>query len=528
MLGRLWRCPAALIFIFFVCFYGFFNAGHTGSPDEEQLILQTHALLHGHFTVQIPADAHGVVSARKLPDGKLVPTRGLGQSIVAAPFYLVGRIASIPVHGPQRDAVVRFFLLFTNSFVTAGIAVVLYALCRELGASVRGSTIVALGYGIGTLAWPHAENFFTEPLSTLFVTTAFTLVIAGTRRSRLDLVVAAGLVAGAAPFSRVNDLIFLPIFGVALCCIVWARERARRDLARLVRMPLAFGAGAAAALAVWMITNQLRYGSPTDLGYSTKNLNAPVLVGLKGYIVSPSRSLILHAPLILVALVALPIAFRRRPAVAATALVATFANMYVFAHSKDWWGGQAWGPRFLDITLPLVVALAAFVVDRVPWRRCLLALVVVGCAINFLGVAIFYNAYYDYANNKLTQQGNKPHAYVAKTRDDWYWAPIAGHARLLESVAKNTWRRIDGEDKSITPLPSAIRVQYFWWDSPIQLNVWWAWWLPMGAPGGFLVLAPLLLAGAIVAALQLRKRTRPVAPDPTEPDDSDALVPAPA
>jgi hypothetical protein len=510
-----WReslgAPAALIFILLVCFYGFCNPGHVGSPDEEQLILQTQSLMHGRFTIEIPKDAVGVVSARRLADGRLVPIRGLGQSIVAAPLYAVGRIASAPVNGAQRAAVFRFFLLFTNAFVTAATAAVLYALCRELCASVRGSTLVALAYGLGTLAWPHATVFFTEPLSALLVTASFTLMLVGARRRRLDLILLAGVVGGAAPFSRATNAMFVPIFALALWLDVSLREKP--SLSRSLRMPIAFCIGAASTLGVWLLTNALRYGSPLDFGYPAGQFTSPVLVGLKGYVVSPSRSLFLHAPIVLLALAALPVAFRRRAAVPAAVLVAVIANMVLFALSRDPWGGNGWGPRFLDITLPILVALAAYVIDRVPWRRAAVGLMIVGVAINSLGIAIFANAYYTYADGKLTKSGHPPHAYIVKTRDDWSWAPIVGHARLLGDALRATGRRIDGHDPSIWKFPAATNTRVTWYASQLQLNVWWAWWLPEGAPPIFLFLAPVLLAYTVAAAILLVRRTRKVSPE---------------
>ena len=68
-----------------------------------------------------------------------------------------------------RDFFTRFVYATLNAFTTAGAAVLVYALARRFEYSTTVSALAALGFGLGTMAWPYARLDFSEPAATLFV-----------------------------------------------------------------------------------------------------------------------------------------------------------------------------------------------------------------------------------------------------------------------------------------------------------------------------------------------------------------------
>jgi hypothetical protein len=173
------------LFLLLALLYLLTLGGHLYSPDEEILFRTTEALttrgclaiepLAG-FATRPPAVARG--------DGREFAQYGIGQPILAIPFYrlgvLIGHLAPdktwldlqerMFVYEPPLSAAgmtARMGLSFFNLLVTALSGVALFLLARRLCGAAKPAWIAALCWGAGSMAWPHARTFFTEPLAGL-------------------------------------------------------------------------------------------------------------------------------------------------------------------------------------------------------------------------------------------------------------------------------------------------------------------------------------------------------------------------
>lgn len=196
--GR-WRLKAVLtlggLFVACVLVYGVTNYGGTRSPDSEVVYLtaQTIARLEGvDAQTGLPLwPGFGVAPGR---DGKMYSVFGPVQSLVAAPLvYVASRIDRagwyrsapfpIPISHYQGHSLAgllhsgvqpgdlephaeRFLVSFLNTFVTSVSVVAFAVLLFRLGVTLAGAVLTALLYAFGSLAWPYAETFFSEPLAT--------------------------------------------------------------------------------------------------------------------------------------------------------------------------------------------------------------------------------------------------------------------------------------------------------------------------------------------------------------------------
>ena len=97
-------------------------------------------------------------------DGLLYSRKGIGVPLAMLPLTWLGLV--IPWFG-----LVSVSLLF-NAIVTALTAVVLSAYLQLLGFSQRTGLIVALTFGLSTLAWPYAKSLFSDPFSGLLLLAA--------------------------------------------------------------------------------------------------------------------------------------------------------------------------------------------------------------------------------------------------------------------------------------------------------------------------------------------------------------------
>ncbi|RPJ55735.1 MAG: hypothetical protein EHM12_11635, partial [Dehalococcoidia bacterium] len=118
-------------------------------------------------------------------DGLLYSRKGVGLPLGLLPLTWLGLV--MPWCGP-----VGVSLLF-NAFVTTLMAVLLLAYLRQLGFSQRAGLMVALTFGLTTLAWPYAKLLFGEPLTALTLLAAFACLLAYRDERRNANLLMAGL-----------------------------------------------------------------------------------------------------------------------------------------------------------------------------------------------------------------------------------------------------------------------------------------------------------------------------------------------
>jgi hypothetical protein len=160
--------------------------------------------------------------------------------------------------------------------------------------------------------------------------------------------------------------------------------------------------------------------------------------GLYGLLLSPGRGLLLYVPLVVLALAAVPWAWRRSPVVTGLCLALLFVRVVFFAKWWAWQGGWAWGPRFLVPAMPCLAPLVFEIVRRLSlsWRRLPLAaaataIVALSIAVQVLGASVRYDT--DTANLTMTAvwRSNVDSAPQDGVMFDWQYFPILEHLREL-------------------------------------------------------------------------------------------------
>ena len=363
------------------------GAGFVFDPDGRMVYAMTRSLVeYGNFAVEQQEPAV------RSPDDILVRGRdGLryapynpGQALAAIPFYLVGK-ALAPLAPRFGEYTAADFVVSTfNSFVTAATVWLLVRLALELGYPMRAALITGAAYGFGSMAWLYSRTFQTEPLTALWLLLAVLLLVRSRRASTVwPWVLGAGLAAGAALFTRVNAVVFVP--GLLLYTAVvhracgW-RTDGFRQVAGLLAV-FAGGAGLFVGATLWY--NAVRFGNPLETGYTAHHpellssfLSSPDTAaspvapvpsprpsrpfdrlpdGLYGMLLSPGKSVFLFAPVLFASLAGVR-GFARRHAVEAALIGLTSASvllLHAVLPLEYWFGGVAWGPRYLLLALPL-------------------------------------------------------------------------------------------------------------------------------------------------------------------------------
>jgi hypothetical protein len=345
-----------------VCLYVAVMSGHFLSIDGFVMWRQALALVYHSSWSFVPPIWWG---------GYLTTSgRGIGASLE----YFPGLIAfpwlsgHVPVAtGPQYD----FRLLYADLLyvvagapiwvlITVATAYLVALTTRALGAE-RPAALWALAfYGLGSPALAASRGDWPQPLVALCWIGGFYASLryleTGGRRW---LWITAVAICYAVLTRPLEGSLLLP--GVLV--LVAARTRK-------AWWPLAvIGSGWVAAVAITLLLNWLRFGSPTSSGYGSLQLQwtTPIWVGLPGGLISPGRGIVWEFPAIALAVVGTTYLWRHSKRVEALALAGLPTVLLIEASTYvDWIGGWDWGFRFLQPALPFLAVLAGAGVPRLP------------------------------------------------------------------------------------------------------------------------------------------------------------------
>jgi hypothetical protein len=381
------RRAVTLLILFLFLVYLLLSSLRIGSGDGEVIYQVTRSFSEGRGFVIPPPDPDAVVVdgfGEPIPpdelhgggpygawgsDGRYYAQYGVGQSLLAVPFYLLGRGVYRLTGWGTEGFVTRAAAMLLNPLALSLLGGALYCLARRLGYERRAAVSVALVVCLATPLLVYSKTFFSEPLVALALSIAVLAALVGSEGTPGGWV-NCGAALGVAVLIKPVTLVVAPAFFVFAAL---RREGRWRALA-LVACPLAL------ALAGVGSYNLARFGSPFDTGYRTAAWNVPVWVGLPGLLLSPGKGLLWYCPPLVLGLMGFVPLARRRPRVAV--LLGCVSGLYLLVHSiyNHWHGGGAWGPRLILPVVPLLILSAAEWFQRPPRRvlgRLALALLVV-------------------------------------------------------------------------------------------------------------------------------------------------------
>lgn len=417
------------------------GGGHLYSPDTWAVYSVSHSLAtRGSLLVRdndpYPLYQMGirpVTLVENVPAG--YSKWPLLQSLAAVPAYLLARaVGSEPDHESATIANEKrgrpLVLLLVGPAWAAGAAAAVVWLLRGAGYGTGAALTVVLLMAFCTPWWPYAKTLFNAiPAGCLLVVSlgAAARSSPGTWRWPLAAGVAAGL-AGAARYE-------LLLLVAPLVLVVAARCRPAQPtaLARWSLLPAAAFAGAWAAtgtVAV-LLPNLVTRGTLLDFGYGGQQTlaawsNDPH-VGIYGILMSPGFGLLVYAPVLALAGLALVWMWEDAPELAAAIAAIAIGLVVLYGSFHTWQAGLTWGPRYLVTTVPLLcLPLAAYVQRNAHNAMAMGVLGGLG-AYGFLvnGLAVLFD--FNRGWHNLWSLGASPWHIV------WtpHFSPIGAHVRLL-------------------------------------------------------------------------------------------------
>lgn len=413
--------------------------GHPLSIDEISLFDSMRSLAqHGTFerVTEFYRDPDSIL-ARGTPF--LIPLYEPLQVVTGSLLYR----AALPFEGVGQFHTV--YLL--NVFVTALTGLSLYIIALRLGYPVRTAWLGALIFGVATLALPYSRWLFREPLMALCGLWAFAAAVevrrALTDQRRLMVALVVLVVSTLAMIlTKQVGILFVP--GLFLC-LMPPLHAFRRYLPILAILAGVIGLFLVVVAFINPDFGDGRYNLARWLDPANLGLNF-IVESLLGYQFSPSRSIWLYSPVLVLGFVGMITLLKRdetRWLVVGVfvSLVITSAAYGALRQGAYWSGGWNWGPRYMLPLVPLWMLLVLPIIDSV-WKRRLWAkialgmLVVISVGMQLLGMAIPYTDFY----NRYYRDAPAETGWLAQ---NWAWEPniISDHvSRFSLTDFDSAWR----------------------------------------------------------------------------------------
>lgn len=407
------RLPAWAVFVAFACLCAL-TLGRGFYSSDGEVMFQTTAALVERGTLALPPDPGlpQIVAGR---DGRYYSKYDPGLPLLAVPFFVAGdRLAAI--NHAHRTTVAAISVLLLSALAAAGALTALAALAGRLAPGrVARSLLVVASAGLATPLWWYGRVLFPEAVLACALTLAVWLVARG-GESRRGLL-CAGAALGAGMLVRAS----LAIYALPLA---WLVSRANSGGLRSFRQWLWLLAGAAPFAVALLAHNALRFGAALATGYAGEAFSTPPWTGIGGLLLSPGKGVWLYAPPLLLSAALWPRFRRAYPALGEFLALAWAVALLFYGTWWAWDGGWGWGPRLLVPLLPLsCLPLLALPARRGWWAAALCALML-GAAVNVLGILSDPVAHYADA---ATRCADPAHCVAWTVRE----APLVGAVRLL-------------------------------------------------------------------------------------------------
>jgi len=307
--------------------------------------------------------------------------------VLAAPLYKIAEAA-----GAEP---IEFVPLHLNSVIIAVFGAVMFAIGRELFGSGRIGFVMALLFGLTTFMWPYVSSMFARPLAIMFLFLGLYLVLYGKRRGGVLFPVLAVASIGMSCVAHPNLLTLAPA-AVAFCLLHLRKNR--RQIAALILVSVIM-------VGFMAFVNHYRFGAADAFGWAERPIQAQLakvtderfyLDGLFDLLASPSDSVLLYVPIIVLHPLGLYYTYRKNRGLA---LLLAYLTGATYVATADVLAGNTlgngWGPhRYLLPIIPGIVVSAGAVIAR--FSRSLraavpvVALACVGFYVNLHGALVFF------------------------------------------------------------------------------------------------------------------------------------------
>lgn len=418
---------------------------------------------------------------------------GLGMSVLAIPFYVLGKVLSVLL-GIEASMATQFTVSMMNAILTAFSCAMIYRFALDR-LNFRSSTglFLAAGFGLSTIAWYYSEDFMSEPATTLFLLSAVYFATNTDKETKNRSLLLAGVFLACAVSCRLATLIVIPGF-IFYHWMLWKDEQKAAEIGSdIFRAALPV----VVVLIIIMAYNYVRFEDVFESGYEKGGFGGRFLVGFYGILFSPGKSIFLYNPLTIFGCLAFTrfLTEHKKIALFFGWLILSHLLMFSFWHS--WPGGMGWGPRLMLVVIPYLILPVGFLWEAFTKeiKITLIAALVIGIAIQIPSITVNIARYYYEMSQQFGSEGNDKLHFSLKQ------SPLIGQLKQVAVVYENM-----NDDLQIAQMVSLAKKKEKFLGADIKVvlenglavnvpNFWWYYMRLFGYPFYFWLLPPILLAG---------------------------------
>lgn len=394
------------IFGIFVALYWATFGGHTYSPDEEMLYYVTEGIVErGSFEIPPRTETSSVSTGARGADGRNYAITGILQSLLAIPFYLIGRVVATVFAPAFQTYWTRFFVCLLNGVVGGATVSIMYLTGRKFRYQPLTAMFLSFSFGLATFFNVYSRTFFSEPLVTFWLLLAIYASLSYRFSSTMRWGVLLGLALGLSIATKPQSIIAWPAFVIYLLAVSFKDHIKKARLIWLGKTVLFGITGAFAPIMLVLIYNYIRFRNPLETGYTAilppSYFQGAGLEAVYGFLFSPGKSFFLYAPPTILGLMGTKILFKRYPLETLLLWILNIIHLIFYSFFfVVWFGGGCWGPRYLTYIVPsMLLPAGAYLESEEKTRNfrklVFILLFIIGFLVQFGAILTNFNTYYN-------------------------------------------------------------------------------------------------------------------------------------
>jgi hypothetical protein len=383
----------ALLFVSYAYFYQAGGWNENTRFDLVRAIVDDHSLSIDRY--------HENTGDKARVGGHYYSDKAPGLSFAAVPVYSLFRLFR-GLFATEHGFIVAasyFVTVFTIGVAGAALGTLIYGASRKLGATAEGAVLAAVGYGLGTTAFPFSTMFFGHQLAAFMLFSAFYVALSRDasstpRRSAVVVLLAATAVLVEFPTAPAAFLIVLYDTRGRLSRRSWVALAAAIVPVSLLGLYLAHAFGSPARVGYDALSDPASRAEMHSHGVF--GVTYPKIGVLVELLLGRYRGLLPYSPVLFLAIpgflgallrptddVSAPDDANSRTTTALDERArhgivlcgAVVAYFLLFISSYEWWqGGSSFGSRHLAPMLPFLMLPVALAATRRPGVALALAL----------------------------------------------------------------------------------------------------------------------------------------------------------
>lgn len=315
---------------------------------------------------------HNLIKAfmKQGSDGKIYSSLPPGLSILSLPFGLVGfnieralnakstnKYDSIYNNNEEisrlRKTPAAFTVGLVNPILMALALMFFYKTSLLLhDGTKRIPLLLTVICGLGTILWPYAVTYWTQPLDTFCLMGALYFLLSYTKNGDKSNLVASGLMSGFSVFSRFESVI--SIFWLSAFVTFWLLRERKWQRLFLYNIPIIL----IVVILLWW--NYYRFGSPWDTGSALsgnylKMLRGKLLQSLPANLFSLHRSIFVYSPPLILCVASIYCFLKKNLLFTTLLALIVLSNFLFYSKFFFWSAPSSWGPRYLVSIVPLMM-----------------------------------------------------------------------------------------------------------------------------------------------------------------------------